>query len=89
MFWNCVTYLPPRNTGAVPSLFAPSFPLPASPYPEGKKVIIHFLFTVPHKYLGNVLLPSAEGLVFGWHWQICCVLTHCKVLKLPVHKLSV
>ena len=88
-FWHSVTYLPLTNTGAVPFLFAPPFPLPASPYPEGKKVIIHFLFTVPHTYMDDVLLPSAEGLVFGWRWQICCVLMHHKVLKLPVYKLAV
>lgn len=39
----------------------PPSPLPASPYPEGRKVIILGLFAVD-----NVLLPSAEGLVFGF-----------------------
>lgn len=47
-FWQGVTYLPLKNTGADPLLFPLPFPLPASPCPEEKKAIIHFLFTAPH-----------------------------------------
>lgn len=82
-FCHHVSSLSLINTGTVPFSFAP-FSLP-----EGKKVIIHFLFALPHTCVDNILLPSAEGLGFWCHWQIWCVLTHCQVLKLPVHKVFV
>lgn len=81
-------YLPTLgDTGEVSFLFAFSSLSLHPPTLRGKKVIINFLFTVPHTYMDNVLLPS-QRLVFGCSWQIFWF-TYCQVLKFPAHTLCV
>lgn len=88
-FCHSVIYSLLNNTRAVLFFFfLTSFPLPAPLYPEGNKVIILFLFSIPHACRGNVLLPSAEGWYLVGFGKFA-VLTHCKVLELPLHKLCI
>lgn len=89
--WLCVpfchsVYTLDQHRGS--PFFLTPFPLPAPLYPEENKVIILFLFSIPHAYRENVLLPSAEG----WYlvgFAKFAVLTHCKVLELLLHKLCI
>lgn len=77
-----------QHRGSPFFFFLTSFALPAPLYPEGNKVIILFLFSIPHVCRGSVLLPSAEGWYLVGFGKFA-VLTHCKVLELPLHKLCI